>query len=411
MANKKIDLLKGQTKTLQCKAIYEGKNAIEKVMTLNDQIDFKDLVEPMGGELNPDGEHVDLWLQGLELGSGTIAIPFGYDGKTSGVEGVDVSTVNIDVSVTEAQLILTPQTNTFDFDINKDYELLIDVSDGTENIVLNDSGISFMESQAMIDIVTVGPDRLMIKPNAGWEPTPGTVTGTLKVFYYGASVDVSYTFTVPEPKRLTATVEGGVINTFASGTKKLTIKDQNNTPITDITMVGVNISTERNSTSVYTTLADTLTPVDAANGVYAFNYTAAYIGAKVTLAFKVASGGQEYDLNPVVIQFSQEAISAAVTNIPLAKTAKSANVDVTINMKRTKNGSPVPVTGTLKIDGESGGKMVTSPALSVPYRIRTFNISGIPTTGGVAYVLQATFTNTEHNAAPQSVLIQVTRVP
>uniref|UniRef100_A0AAU8KXM0 Uncharacterized protein n=1 Tax=Pantoea phage Survivor TaxID=3232176 RepID=A0AAU8KXM0_9CAUD len=415
MANKKIDLLKGQTKTLQCKAVYEGKNAIDKVMTLNDQMDLKDLIEPMGGELNPDEVHIDLFLKGHELGTGTISIPFGYNGKESGVEGVDINTVNVDVSVTAAQLNLVPQTNVFDYSVDGTYELLISINNGTDPIVLNDEGISFMESQALIDIVTVGPDRLMIKPNAGWEPVPGSIIGTLKVLYYGATVDVDYTFNVPEPRKLKAVVEGGTIATFATGTKKLTITDQNDAPVTDAAMVAVNISTENNSTGVYSSLADALTPLDAANGVYSFNYTAVCIGAKVTLAFKIASGNEEFDLNPVVLQFSQEPLTATVTNTPLAKTAKTGKVDVTVNMKRTKNGSPIPLTGYFvnPIGTPSTTVMKTTPALTSQYRIRTLELSNINTTSGqgVAYIITGSFISTEHNSGPIPIMIQITRVP
>lgn len=410
MANKQMSLYKGQTKTLQCKSVFEGKNAIEKTMTLNGEMDFKDITEPMGGELNPDGIHVDLFLKGIAVGTETIVIPFGYNGKESGVEGADISTVNVDVSVTDATVFLTPTENVFDYDSAGTYELVIDINDGTDSIVLNSEGIMLMDSQAMIDIVTVGPDRLMIKPNAGWTPDPGSITGKITLYYFDASVEVPFTFNVPEPRRLVATVEDGTIVNFAGGEKKLTIKDQNDTPVTDVTFVSVNVSTERNATGVYEFIGQYLRVVDAATGVYAFDYSALYTGAKVTLVFKVSSGGIEYDLNPVVVQFSQEPVTAVYNPTIIPKASRTASVDVTINMKRSKNGVAVPVTGTLSGPVGNGSTMTTTPALNVPYRIRTFKLTNINTTDALAYLNQMQFVSTEHNSGPISVLIQIPRV-
>lgn len=410
MANKQLTLYKGQTKDFQCKATYEGKNAIDKVMTLTDEVDFKNLVEPMGGELNPDGVHLDLYLCGMELGTGTVAIPFGYDGKTEGVEGVDISTVNLDIDVRTPNLTLVPQSNIFEYDTTREYDLLITMKDGDEVIVLNDPGVMFMDGQAMVDIITVGPDRIMIKVNAGWQPTAGSVTGTIKAMYYDASVDVEYTFNVPQINReLIAEVEGGSIPTFTAGEKKLTIKDQNDQPVTDAEFVSVNVSNERPVNNVFDYVGQYLRPVDPTNGVYAFDYSSGYMGSTTTLAFKIKSGEEIIDLNPVTITFEQEPYSVQLTPEVIPKGPSTASVDVAITIRRTKNGSQIPITGTIEMVGQSGATMKTTPPLSSPYRIRTFKLSGIPSkpVTGVAYIMQLKFTDTENNSTPQSLLLQI----
>lgn len=410
MANKKLNMYKGQMVDFQCKATYEGKNAIDKVMTLTDEVDFKELVEPMGGEFNPDGIHLDLHLLGKEVGTGTVSLPFGYDGKTSGTEGVDISTVNLDISVTQPTLTLVSQTNTFDYDVGQMYDLLIHVTDGTDDIVLNDPGIMITDSQAMVDIVTVGPDRIMIKPNAGWMPDPGSITGTLKVQYYSSpAVDVSYTFNVPQQRKLVATVDSTTIDNFATGEVSLIIKDQLGAPVTDVQYVSVNVSTERNSTNVFDYVGQYLRATDAPNGIYAFDYSSKYMGAKVTLAFKVTSGGETFDLNPVEITFEQEPYTIYLSPASIMKGPSTASVDVSVNIRRTKTGSQIPITGTIDVKAQSGGTMKTTPGLTTPYRIRTFKLSGLPSkpSSGVAYLMQMEFTDTENNSAPQSLLIQI----
>ncbi|AEV89640.1 hypothetical protein OBP_203 [Pseudomonas phage OBP] len=503
MANK-VTLLQGQTVMFQVTALFEGKNAVDKTMTLNDQVDFKDLVEGAGGDINEDGKHIDLHIKGIATGTNTIVVPFGYDGHEEGVEGEDISTLSIEVEVSPPDFKMDSTEPIERFDKAVEYTIPFTLWNGTERIDLNSLDLGIVDSSGIINITGKTASELKFKISPDFNPNPGeSISGNLKFNYYDAQLTVVYTFVLPPVltatpssidvklgdtgafplvltnyngtnvtasaknitasdeyinftpetgawevindsveavsrevtfsyeytvlgvtwnltstityniakqvvRTLSATLESGSLNTFTVGERKITIVDQDGVPATDVTFVSaVTTPVVSGNTNVYDSIATRLNPVTPASGVYAFDYSSKFAGGKISVVFKVKSGNKEYTLNPVVVNFTPEPLSTVVTPANVPKGATSASLQITVNQKRTKNGSPTPITGSGSINTSSGATVFLDVPWSDPYRIRTMGLFNIPTTGFLAYLAQLNFKESENNGPAQDVIIQV----
>lgn len=169
------------------------------------------------------------------------------------------------------------------------------------------------------------------------------------------------------PKSISAAITSPkTASSLTRGTVQFTLKYDNGEPVTDATYIS---STNDSPRTSFSSFGGSLTKVDGPKGIYSTPFTTGYEAGWSSSTFKINTKYGEYTVRVLNMQTYDEPLSISSDYTSLSYNEKNAKFSISATQQRSIGGTPVNVTGTLRVSFVRGATIASGPTGSGPWTL------------------------------------------